>query len=105
VASDTVSPLVSRVVRWLLLVVLCLASMELTSRLFWRLRGVPFGHPERILQAFYPGLAKIDQHNPKWAAARAHVLLLGRSTLHPRWGSVQGERRGQLAFPGARDGV
>jgi hypothetical protein len=96
-------PFVSRVIRSLLLVVLCLASLELTSRLFWRSRGVPFGHPERILQAFYPGLAKIDPHNPKWAAARAHVLLLGGSTLHPRWGSVQEELREQLAFAGHRD--
>jgi hypothetical protein len=87
----------------LLLVVLCLASLELTSRLFWRLHGVPLGHPERILQAFYPGLAKIDRHNPKWAAARAHVLLLGGSTLHPRWGTVQEELREQLAFAGHRD--
>ena len=102
-ASDTVSPLVARAVRSLLLVALCLASLEVTSRLFWRLHGVPFGHPERILQAFYPGLAKIDRHDPKWAAARAHVLLLGGSTLHPRWGTVQEELREQLAFAGHRD--
>jgi hypothetical protein len=94
---------VARAIRSLAFVVLCLASLELAARLFWRLHGVPFSHPERVLQAYYPGLAKIDLHNPKWAAARAHVLLLGGSTLHPRWGTVQAELREQLAFAGYRD--
>jgi hypothetical protein len=94
---------VARAIRSLAFVVLCLASLELAARLFWRLHGVPFAHPERVLQAYYPGLAKIDQRNPKWAAARSHVLLLGGSTLHPRWGTIQAELREQLAFAGYRD--
>src|SRR5262249_33329886 len=94
---------VARAIRSLAFVVLCLASLELAARLFWRSHGVPFAHPERVLQAYYPGLAKIDQRNPKWVAARAHVLLLGGSTLHPRWGTVQEELREQLAFAGYRD--
>ena len=93
----------ARAIRSLAFVVLCLASLELAARLFWRSHGVPFAHPERVLQAYYPGLAKIDQRNPKWVAARAHVLLLGGSTLHPRWGTVQEELREQLAFAGYRD--
>jgi hypothetical protein len=95
--------LVSRAIRSLAFVLLCLASLELGARLFWRARGVPFRHPERVLQAFYPGLAKVDAHDPKWAAGRMHVLLLGGSTLHPHWGTVQEELREQLAYAGHRD--
>jgi hypothetical protein len=94
---------VSRAIRSLAFVLLCLASLELGARLFWRARGVPFRHPERVLQAFYPGLGKVDAHNPKWAAGRMHVLLLGGSTLHPHWGTVQEELREQLAYAGHRD--
>src|SRR5262249_49999065 len=66
VASDTFPTHVARAIRSLAFVVLCLASLELAARLFWRSHGVPFAHPERVLQAYYPGLAKIDQRNPKW---------------------------------------
>src|SRR5262249_25184250 len=95
--------LVSRAIRSLAFVLVCLASLELGARLFWRARGVPFMRPDRVLQAFYPGLAKIDARNPKWAAGRMHVLLLGGSTLHPHWGTVQEELREQLAYAGHRD--
>jgi hypothetical protein len=94
---------VARAIRSLGFLVLCLASLELAARLFWWTRGVPFTHPGRVLQAYYPRLADIDPLNPKWAAGRWHVLLLGGSTLHPRWGTVQAELREQLAFAGYRD--
>lgn len=93
----------ARAIRLLVFVCVCLASLELTSRLFWRLQGVPLTHPERVLQAFYPGLAKIEERHPAWTAGRMHVLLLGGSTLHPRFGSVHAELREQLAFAGHRD--
>ncbi len=78
-------------------------SLELTARLFWRLRGVPVTRPERALQAFYPGLGQIDARGERWNAAPTRLLLLGGSTLHPRWGTVQPELREQLAFAGVPD--
>ena len=66
------------------------------------MHGVPLTHPERILQAYYPGLREIDGGSPAWTGGRLHVLLLGGSTLHPRWGTVQAELREQLAFAGYR---
>ena len=94
---------VTRALRSLAFVVVCLASLEVAARLFWWTRGVPVTHPSRVLQAFYPQLIEIDRRKPKWASARQHVLLLGGSTLHPRWGTVQAELREQFAFAGMRD--
>jgi hypothetical protein len=94
---------VARAARSLLFIALCLLSLELTARLFWHMRGVPVMHPDRVLQAFYPGLGQIDVRGARWNAASTRVLLLGGSTLHPRWGTVQAELREQLAFAGVRD--
>jgi hypothetical protein len=94
---------VARAARSLALVALCLLSLELTARVFWRLRGVPMTRPDRVLQAFYPGLAQIDARGERWNAAPTRVLLLGGSTLNPRWGTVQAELREQLIFAGVPD--
>jgi hypothetical protein len=94
---------VRRALRALAFLVLCLVSLEVAARLFWWTRGVPVTQPGRILQAFYPQLSEVDRHKPKWASARKHVLLLGGSTLHPRWGTIQAELREQFAYAGERD--
>lgn len=90
----------ARTARSLAFVLVCLVSLELTARLYWRLRGVPFTEPARVLQAFYPGLREIDERRARWNAAPTRVLLLGGSTLSPRWGNVQAELREQLMFAG-----
>jgi hypothetical protein len=94
---------VARAARSLAFVALCLLSLELTARLYWRLRGVPLTRPDRVLQAFYPGLGQIDARGERWNAAPTHLLLLGGSTLHPLWGTVQAELREQLAYAGVPD--
>jgi hypothetical protein len=91
---------VARGVRALAFVALCLLSLELTARLYWRLQGVPVTRPDRVLQAFYHGLSQVDTQDERWQSAMTRVLLLGGSTLHPRWGSVQAELREQLTFAG-----
>src|SRR5262245_49134174 len=64
------------------------------------MRGVPMTRPDRVLQAFYPGLSQIDVQDDRWQGGTPRVLRLGGSTLHPRWGNVQDELREQLAFAG-----
>ncbi len=91
---------VARAARALVFVAVCLLSLEVAARLYWRLRGVPFTEPARVLQAFYPGLREIDARRARWNAAPIRVLLLGASTLTPRWGTVQAELREQLGFAG-----
>ena len=113
--------------RWarlvLLPVVLLLsaAAAELTARAYWSFRGhVPFGRPGLILYAFYPGLSRIDALQPSRHDAYFDVLLLGGSSLHPGFGSVESALRERLspkvlrrvrifnlAWPGhtSRDGV
>ena len=90
----------ARAARSLAFVLVCLVSLELTARLYWRLRGVPLTEPARVLQAFYPGLREIDVRRARWKAAPTRILLLGGSTISPHWGNVQAELREQLAFAG-----
>jgi len=73
----------------LLVSVLCLAALEIGSRIFWRARGVPLRYPSRILYAYYPGLREIDQLRPSRTDDFYNILFLGASTLNRAWGEVE----------------
>jgi hypothetical protein len=52
-------------IRWLLALLVWVVAAEVAARCFWRLcYGVPFGHPDRILYAYYPELREVDRVKP-----------------------------------------
>lgn len=80
---------------------LCVAAAELAARAFWALAfGVPPLGPGRILEAWYPKLARVEEAAPSRDDGIFDVLLLGGSVLHPRWGRVPQELRRQLDAAG-----
>ncbi len=81
--------------------VLCVAAAELAGRAFWAVAfGVPPLAPGRILEAWYPKLARVERAAPSADDGVFDVLLLGGSVLHPRWGRVPQELRRQLDAAG-----
>lgn len=80
---------------------LCLVAAELAARAFWSAAfGVPFLAPDRILEAWYPKLARVERQAPRRDDGVFDVLLLGGSVLHPDWGRVPQELRRQLGEAG-----
>jgi len=76
---------------------LCAAAAEIAARAFWAAAfGVPPLAPDRILEAWYPKLARAESAAPSRDNGIFDVLLLGGSVLHPRWGRVPQELRRQL---------
>jgi hypothetical protein len=83
---------------------LCVASAELASRAFWRLRyGVPFRHPSLILYAYYPELRNVATKRPARGDGFYNILLLGGSVLYKDWGEVEQALGEQLAYEGHRN--
>lgn len=66
------------------------ASLEVGSRIYWAIRGVPVPGAERIWTTFFPEAKGIDlAHRPARRDDPAYdVLLLGGSVLHPAFGSI-----------------
>ena len=94
----------SKLVPFLVSLVLSVLGAELSARAFWRLRyGVPFTDPGRILYAFYPQLRKIDAARPSQRDWTFNILLLGESPLHRDWGEVEQSLREQLSHAGHRN--
>lgn len=88
----------------LIITIMCVAAAELAFRSFWFYQfDIPFFSPDRILYAYYPELAIVDNDLPSRNNKYYDVLLIGGSTLHPNWGYVEQLLRRQLNNNGYRN--
>jgi len=84
--------------------VLLVVGAEAAARIFWRLcYGIPIGHPDRILYAYYPALREVDKMRPAHGDQFYDILFLGGSVLDSEWGQVEQSLREQLAYAGQRN--
>jgi lysophospholipase L1-like esterase len=78
--------------------------MEAGARAYWTIYyNVPFAHPGRILDAFYPELKAVEDARPTHHDKYYNILLLGPSVLHRDWGEVEQDLREGLARNGLHD--
>ena len=84
--------------------VLVVVGAEAAARIFWRLcYGIPIGHPDRILYAYYPAIREVDKVQPAHGDRFYDILFLGGSVLDSEWGQVEQSLREQLAYAGQRN--
>lgn len=82
----------------LLSVFLTLIAAEVGSRVFWRSSyAISLRKPACILYAVYPELEGVDEQRPVHEDEFYDVLLLGGSSLHRDWGSIEQDLRERLA--------
>ena len=55
----------ARVPAFLAAILLFATTLEVTARLFWLLRGVPFFEPGKVLYAYYPEMQLVERAAPR----------------------------------------
>lgn len=93
-----------RVLAFLGVALLCAVSAEVACRTFWYFQyEVPLLSPDRVLYAYSPKLATLDEIRPAHNDAYFDVLLLGGSVLNPQWGYIEPNLKQRLLDMGYKN--